>query len=86
MQGARKTHAIIIATLEGRYPNECDDIIYTQGFSFDVLNIAGCNSFLLDELNSFGARGACSFCLLQWVVDQEIMYRKDGPIQFRVTV
>ena len=61
---------------------ERDDIIYTRGFSFDVLNTAGGKSFLLVELNSFGVRGACGSCLFQWITDQEILHQKDGPIEF----
>lgn len=55
-QGIRDIHARIVATLARRGENELDDLIYTQGFSFDVLNVAGGESFLLVELNSFGVR------------------------------
>ncbi|KAJ6789275.1 hypothetical protein PWT90_02141 [Aphanocladium album] len=86
LQGIRKVHASIIDRLEAQGVNELDDLIYTQGFSFDVLNIAGGDSFLLVELNSFGVRGACGSCLFQWIRDQETLYNKDGPVEFRVTI
>ncbi len=86
MRGIHDIHTSVIASLESRGANELDDIIYTQGFSFDVLNIEGGNSFLLVELNSFGVRGACGSCLFQWIQDQEVLYQKDGPVEFRITL
>ncbi|KAJ3494195.1 hypothetical protein NLG97_g4236 [Lecanicillium saksenae] len=86
LQGIKEIHASIVARLQARGVDELDDIIYTQGFSFDVLNIAGGDDFLLVELNSFGIRSACGSCLFQWVTDQELMYGKDGPVEFRVAL
>lgn len=86
MQGISSVHASIIARLQPRGSNALDDMVYSQGFSFDVLNVAGGDSFLLVELNSFGIRGACGSCLFQWVKDKDILYQTTGPVQFRVTL
>lgn len=86
LKGIQDIHASIIARLPPRGGTALDDMMYEQGFSFDVLNVAGGGSFLLVELNSFGIRGACGSCLFQWVHDRDVLYGKDGGVEFRVTL
>jgi hypothetical protein len=80
-------HAKIIDDFQDIGSDENDDILRTQGFTFDVLYDEEADHGELIELNTFGVRSACGSCLFQWVKDRALLYgKKSEEVQFRVTV
>ncbi|KAM0452861.1 hypothetical protein ACHAO4_005280 [Trichoderma viride] len=84
--GIQEVHAEIIAYMKVHDDNELENLIRTQGFTFDVLYDENTEKCALIELNTFGVRSACGSCLFQWLKDRASLYGETGDVEFRVAV
>lgn len=84
--GIQEVHAEIIAYMNASDDNELENLIRTQGFTFDVLYDEKVGKCVLIELNTFGVRSACGSCLFQWLKDRASLYGETGDVEFRVAV
>lgn len=67
--------------------DEMDQLLLTQGLTFDLLLDETDGVVQLVELNVFGIRSACGSCLFHWVKDRRVLegVGTDGTVEFRVT-
>ncbi|KAF7552328.1 hypothetical protein G7Z17_g4415 [Cylindrodendrum hubeiense] len=87
LNGIQDVHAKILKDLRDNESNETDDLLRTQGFTFDVIYDGERDHCGLIELNTFGVRSACGSCLFQWVKDRDLLYGNDvEDVEFRVAV
>ena len=87
LKGIEDVLSDIIGELQDEGENDLDDLLRTQGFTFDILYDEKTRLAALIELNTFGVRSACGSCLFQWVNDRELLYGNEpGGVEFRITM
>ncbi|KAF4455676.1 hypothetical protein F53441_2076 [Fusarium austroafricanum] len=82
-KGIQKIHKDILQDLN---PNkEMDQLLLSQGLSFDVFYDEADKTSQLVELNVFGVRSGCGSCLFHWINDLDKLYGNAESVEFRVT-
>jgi hypothetical protein len=81
--GAKKVLEDIVVYTEKALSKDNMGLLLRYGFSYDVA-LKQDGSVQLVEINPFGALSGCGACLLNWVLDGNVLYGLEEP-QFTVT-
>jgi len=96
MGGIWKIHGNILEEAQIRREDKLDELLLSQGFSFDVFYDEDTEQCSLIELNVFGARSGLGSCLFHWIRDLDVLYGKGSvnpdfgttrtDVEFRISV
>ncbi|KAI9148239.1 hypothetical protein HJFPF1_12066 [Paramyrothecium foliicola] len=86
-EGVQEIHGQIMETLQRDAVDDLHELMWSQGFSFDVFYDDIARKCSLVELNTFGAQSGCGSCLFHWVKDRKLLYGEElMDVEFRVAV